>query len=275
MRRIIAAHRVMPCHACAGCHWRLVRQCCCRDVRHWRASRQWHSSKCQSLVPGATEHEGSQEADLLLNHWGESQVAQRGWKRLVILVETPIILLDMPKILPEIAEARIRTAGQRIRRRRQELGLNQTQLARAAELTQGFLSALETGRRQLAPKTLERLAQALDLPSAVIVGQGSAHDSPQPYEATPLPLFGSIPAGPPSQTQEQAENWPVLKHLWSPDYYCLRLAFDSMEPTLKPGDIVLVHYRADVNPLHVQGKICACLIDGDQRSARFFGKCPQ
>ena len=207
------------------------------------------------------EHE-AQEADVLLNRRGESHVAQRGWKKVVILMEIPIILLVMPKILPEIAEARSRTAGQRIRRRRQELGLNQTQLARAAELTQGFLSALETGRRQLAPKTLKRLAQALDLPSAVIVGQGSAHDSPQPYEATPLPLFGSIPAGPPSQTQEQAENWPVLKHLWSPDYYCLRLAFDSMEPTLKPGDIVLVHYRADVNPLHVQGKICACLIDG-------------
>ena len=177
-------------------------------------------------------------------------------------MEITIILLDMANVFPKIAEARTRTAGQRIKRRRQELGLSQAQLARAAELTQGFLSALETGRRQLAPKTLERLAQVLDLPSAVIVGHGSAHDSPQPYEATPLPLFGSIPAGPPAQTQEQAETWPVLKHLWSPDYYCLRLAFDSMEPTLKPGDIVLVHYRADVNPLHVQGKICACLIDG-------------
>lgn len=200
--------------------------------------------------------------DFLLNQRRENQIDRNGWKRLAIFMETTIILLYMADILPNIAEARTRTAGQRIKRRRQELGLSQTQLARTADLTQGFLSALETGRRQLAPKTLERLAQALDLPSAVIVGHGSAHDSPQPYEATPLPLFGSIPAGPPSQTQEQAETWPVLKHLWSPDYYCLRLAFDSMEPTLKPGDIVLVHYRADVNPLHVQGKICACLIDG-------------
>jgi SOS-response transcriptional repressor LexA len=34
-----------------------------------------------------------------------------------------------------------------------------------------------------------------------------------------------------------------------------------MEPTLKPGDIVLVHYRPDVAPEHVQGRICACLVD--------------
>jgi SOS-response transcriptional repressor LexA len=56
--------------------------------------------------------------------------------------------------------------------------------------------------------------------------------------------------------------FPVLRHLWGPDRYCLKLEFDSMEPTLKPGDIVLVHYRPDVNPEHVQGRICACLVDG-------------
>jgi SOS-response transcriptional repressor LexA len=57
--------------------------------------------------------------------------------------------------------------------------------------------------------------------------------------------------------------FPVLRHQWSPDHYCLRLSYDSMEPTLKPGDIVLVHYRPGVEPEHVQGRICACLIDGD------------
>ena len=35
-----------------------------------------------------------------------------------------------------------------------------------------------------------------------------------------------------------------------------------MEPTLKPGDLVLVEYRSDVDPEHVQGRICACLVDG-------------
>jgi SOS-response transcriptional repressor LexA len=56
--------------------------------------------------------------------------------------------------------------------------------------------------------------------------------------------------------------FPVLRHVWAPDRYCLRLSFDSMEPTLKPGDIILVHYRPGVDPAHVQGRICACLVDG-------------
>ena len=54
----------------------------------------------------------------------------------------------------------------------------------------------------------------------------------------------------------------VLRHLWAPDRYCLRLTLDSMEPTLKPGDLILVQYRPEVNPEHVQGRICACLLDG-------------
>ena len=55
----------------------------------------------------------------------------------------------------------------------------------------------------------------------------------------------------------------MLRHLCAEDRYCLRLSLDSMEPTLKPGDIVLVHYRPGVNPEHVQGRICACLVDGE------------
>lgn len=152
--------------------------------------------------------------------------------------------------------------GQRIRHHRRELGLNQQDLARAAGLSQGFLSALEKDRRKPGSKTLLALASALELPAGVLLGGGEAHDNPQPYEPQDIPLFGSIPAGPPSESQEAIESWPVLKHLWSKDLYCLRLSFDSMEPTLKPGDIVLVQYRAQANPAHLQGRICACLIDG-------------
>ena len=64
--------------------------------------------------------------------------------------------------------------------------------------------------------------------------------------------------------------FPVLRHQWSPECYCLRLSFDSMEPTLKPGDIVLVRYRPDVEPEHVQGKVCACLVDGQPTLKRVY-----
>ncbi len=155
------------------------------------------------------------------------------------------------------------TMGQRIRRRRKQLRLSQMELSRQAHINQGYLSEIERDRRRPKRKVLDALAAALGLPPAILVGAGTGHDAPQPYEASRLPLFGSVPAGPPGESQEQLELLPVLCHLWAPDRYCLRLAYDSMEPTLKPGDIILVQYRPDVNPEHVQGKICACLIDGE------------
>lgn len=160
--------------------------------------------------------------------------------------------------------------GQRIRYYRHLRELKQIELSRQAGVNQGFLSEIERGKRRPSPSSLNALAVALDVPPAVLIGEGPDHDSPQPLEMRELPLFGSIPAGPPTDTQEQMEMFPVLRHLWAPDRYCLRLSFDSMEPTLKPGDLVLVQYRAGVNPEHIQGRICACLIDGVPTLKRVF-----
>jgi SOS-response transcriptional repressor LexA len=140
--------------------------------------------------------------------------------------------------------------------------MSQVELARVAGINQGFLSQIERGKQRPSSTTLNALAVALDQPPAVLIGDGDVHDAPQLLETRDLPVFGSIPAGPPSQSQEQLEMFPVLRHLWGPDRYCLKLEFESMEPTLKPGDIILVHYRPEVNPEHVQGRICACLVDG-------------
>lgn len=154
------------------------------------------------------------------------------------------------------------TIGARIRRRRKELGLSQQKLAALADMNQGYLSSIECDAVTPRRRTIDALAAALNLPLGVLIGGGVDHDNPQPLESREVPLFGRIPAGPPGESQEQLEMFPVLRHQWSADHYCLRLSYDSMEPTLKPGDIVLVHYRPDVDPEHVQGRICACLVDG-------------
>ena len=140
--------------------------------------------------------------------------------------------------------------------------MTQAQLARSANVNQGYISAIERGLGRPRRRTINALAVALDMPQGVLIGGGADHDAPQPLETREIPLYGSIPAGPPADSQEQLEMFPVLSHQWSPNCYCLRLSYDSMEPTLKPGDIVLVHYRPDVEPEHVQGRVCACLVDG-------------
>ncbi len=152
--------------------------------------------------------------------------------------------------------------GERIRALRRQRGLTQQALASEANVNQGYLSAIERGRRTPRPGTVRALAVTLGVPEGVLLGAGGGHDAPQALASRALPLFGAIPNGPPAQSQEQLEMFPVLRHLWHPDRYCLRCEFDSMEPTLKRGDIILVDYRPGVDPEFVQGRICACLVDG-------------
>lgn len=173
--------------------------------------------------------------------------------------------VDLPFPLPEGV-----SIGARVSYHRRRLGLNQSTLSVRAGISQGYLSEIERGRREPSTSVIRMLAGAMGIPVALLIGDGREHDSPQPLETRDLPLFGSVPAGPPSASQEQPESFPVLRHLWSPDRYCLRLSYDSMEPTLKPGDIVLVHYRSGVEPEHVQGRICACLVDGQPTLKRVW-----
>ena len=159
---------------------------------------------------------------------------------------------------PDLSES----IGSRIRHYRQQQSLTQTELAAKANVNQGYLSSIERGDRTARPGTIRAIAVALGVPEAVLVGAGEGHDAPQQLDTRELPLFGSIPNGPPGESQEQLEMFPILRHLWRADRYCLRCEFDSMEPTLKRGDIILVDYRPDVDPEFVQGRICACLVDG-------------
>lgn len=154
------------------------------------------------------------------------------------------------------------SVGARIRELRRRRGMTQMELAAQANVNQGYLSSIERGGRTPRPATLRAIAVTLGVPEGVLLGEGEGHDAPQALETRELPLFGSIPNGPPAESQEQLEMFPVLRHLWHRDRYCLRCEFDSMEPTLKRGDIILVDYRPGVDPEFVQGKICACLVDG-------------
>lgn len=51
--------------------------------------------------------------------------------------------------------------GDRIRKRRQELGYTQERLAREAEISTGFVSEIEKGNRNVSAENLMRIAHAL------------------------------------------------------------------------------------------------------------------
>ena len=80
-----------------------------------------------------------------------------------------------------------------------------------------------------------------------------------------VPLVGRVPAGPLDLAAEDLEGYiPIQTHHASGELFGLRVRGQSMTRAgILPGDIVVVQYRPDVEAEHVQGRVCACLVDGE------------
>ncbi|MGH6957394.1 MAG: helix-turn-helix domain-containing protein [Caulobacteraceae bacterium] len=69
------------------------------------------------------------------------------------------------------ADSDLAALGREIRRRRKERRLSQEQLAERAELHRNYIGYLERGERNPSAKTLFRIARALELSLAELVGR--------------------------------------------------------------------------------------------------------
>lgn len=163
------------------------------------------------------------------------------------------------------------TLGARLRNHRRRCRLSQRQLAENSGISQKTISQIERGEVTARGRTIDALAEAINVAPMTLFGPGDGHDTAQPLQRQEVPLFGSIPAGPPfSPDAGQLEMFPVLQHLFAANRYCLRCEFDSMSPTIQSGDIILVEHRPGVEPGIVQGRVCVVIVNGDSTLKRLY-----
>jgi transcriptional regulator with XRE-family HTH domain len=68
------------------------------------------------------------------------------------------------------------SVGERVRRRRESLGMTQGELAQAAGMTHAAVSQVENDKRQPYPRTMKRLASALGIELAGLIGEELPRD---------------------------------------------------------------------------------------------------
>jgi len=78
-----------------------------------------------------------------------------------------------------------KTIGENLRRIRKSKRVGQIELSKLSGVSQGGISAIELGKREAYPSTLERLAEALDVPVAAFFAPSGAPKVPPPPK-TPL-----------------------------------------------------------------------------------------
>lgn len=146
--------------------------------------------------------------------------------------------------------------GKRIAEKMKEQGISQNRLSKLAQISQSGLSSIISG--QVSPKenTLQAIAKALGCTVSELIGE----IAPNIVRMIPhaIPVIGDIACGEPILAEQNIEGYADLPEGVHADF-ALRCKGDSMVPTFRDGDLVLIRKQPEVE----NGQIAAISINGE------------
>lgn len=163
--------------------------------------------------------------------------------------------------------------GERIRNRREELGLTQEELAKKLGYkSRSSVNKVETSR-ELSNKKVRQYADALDCSPAYLMGWEEKDNNKTisnifPITTHKLPVLGEIACGVPKFANESRESYVDAGTDIKADF-CLKAKGDSMiNARIHDGDIVFIHKQDIVE----NGEIAAVVVNNDSEATlkRFY-----
>lgn len=162
--------------------------------------------------------------------------------------------------------------GKRIKECRLKLNMSAEKLAELVGMSPATIYRYENGDiKKVSTHKLEPIAKALRVQEAYLMGWEDERVTPLPANNLrnvtkhPVPVLGSIAAGTPILAEESYGMYVDADSDIHCDY-ALRVDGDSMEPTIRKGDIVFIRAQDDVN----DGEIAAVLLDDSATLKRVY-----
>jgi repressor LexA len=176
--------------------------------------------------------------------------------------------------------------GDRIRRARDQKGLDQGTLAEKAGVVTRTVQRWEKGEQVPDGVALTKLARASGVtPSWLLTGEGEMYPVPgKPENVFPLlapgrgrqrlvelPLISAVPAGRVSTLfhPEYAEDFVTVADVKDPQAFALKVKGSSMAPRIEDGDVVIVSPQQEAR----SGDICVVRVNGEDtlKKVKFEG----
>ncbi len=158
-----------------------------------------------------------------------------------------------------------------IRRRREELGISQEELANMLGYkSRSSINKIEKGINDIPQSKIVEFARALRITPEELMGWKLPNDQGKPLaplDVIKIPLLGRVVAGDPREAIQEADEFmyiPSMDHRRSEDYFALRVCGESMEPNLMDGDIAIVRIQPDVE----SGQVAVVLIDNQDSTVK-------
>ena len=165
------------------------------------------------------------------------------------------------------------TIGERIKNRREELGLSQEDVAKRL----GYKSRSSVNKIEMAriipAKKIDKMASILDCSPGYLMGwMEDEQKSNIHIKGVKIPVLGRVAAGIPIEATEEILDWEEIPERMAKggEYFGLKIKGDSMEPRIMNGDTVIVRKQDDAD----DGDVVIALINGDDGVCKRLRKYP-
>lgn len=162
----------------------------------------------------------------------------------------------------------MKSVGDRIREKRESLGMSQEELAKKLGYkSRSSINKIETDARNLTQSKIKSIADALlTTPSYIMGWDEPKEEIPSNFKPMPemrqIPRVGRIACGEPITAEENIEGYDETPAGWHADFSLLCVG-DSMSPKIEDGDVVAIRCQPQVN----NGEIAAVRI-GDEATLK-------
>lgn len=162
------------------------------------------------------------------------------------------------------------TSGQRITKLRKERDLQQKEVAAAIGMNRIVLNRIELGKRPLRDDEAVALADFFHVTTDYLLKGVTAQ--PRDKKGVRIPVLGRVVAGIPIEAVEEILDYEEItpELAATGEFFALQVKGDSMEPTLRDGDVVIVKKQPTVD----SGDIAIVLVNGNDATVKEIKESP-
>lgn len=148
---------------------------------------------------------------------------------------------------------------EKLKELRKRKNLTMKELGVQLNLAESTISLYENGKREPDFNTLTKIAYYFNVSTDYLLGKSTSTYEPK-QKGIKIPVLGVIPAGIPIEAIEDILDYEEISEDMAKrgEYFALKVSGDSMLPTIKNGDVVIIRQQDDAE----SGKICVIMING-------------
>lgn len=163
------------------------------------------------------------------------------------------------------------TLGRRIRRKREENGLTQEELAKLMGYKdKSTIAKIENGTNDITQSKIAKFAEILGTTPSCLMGWNDG--DAQPRRGVKIPVVAYVAAGLPIEAIENVIDWEEITEEMARrgTFFGLKIKGNSMEPFINDGDVVIVRKQPDAD----EGDIVVALVNGNEGVCKKLAKYP-